>query len=353
MLIYNIKVQNGGGHMYQRYCKITAFLLLTLIISTLTSCGAGEKALSEPVSKQEFLLDTYVTITLYDKGDVALIDECFDLINSYEEMLSRTKENSDISKLNKATEFPVEVQPETAELINIAMHYATISDGAFDPSIEPISKLWEFKGSNKYTPTDTDIIAELSNVEYKKIKINENFISFDSPNMGLDLGAIAKGFIADKVKDHLLSKGVHSAIINLGGNVLCIGSKPDGSPFKIGIQKPFEDYAETVGAVAIKDVTVVSSGIYERCFTTEDGKFYHHILNPDTGYPYDNELVAVTIITPKSVDGDGLSTTCFALGTEKGLELINSLPDTYAVFIDKQGNLTYSDGFEDLLIEID
>ncbi len=337
--------------MYQRYCKLTAILLLVINMLLLTSCGKKSTALAEPVSSQAFLLDTYVTITLYDKGDEALIKECFDLITSYEDLLSRTKAESEIYKLNEATEFPFEVSKDTAELINAALHYATISDGAFDPTIEPISSMWDFKGGMTNPPTDTDIIAELSHIGYKNVKINENFITFDQKDMGLDLGAIAKGYIADKVKEYLLSKGVHSAVINLGGNVLCIGTKPDGSNFKIGIQKPFEKYAETVEVVGINDMTVVSSGIYERYFTTSDGKFYHHILNPKTGYPYDNELVAVTIVTKKSVDGDGLSTTCFALGTEKGLELINSLPDTYAVFIDKDGNLTYSDGFEDLLIK--
>ena len=337
--------------MYLRYRKITAILLLAINALLLVSCGSGLPKLKDPIAKQAFLLDTYVTITLYDKGNEALIDECFDLITSYEDLLSRTKTGSDIYKLNEATEFPFEVQPETAELIDKALHYADISNGAFDPTIEPVSSLWDFKGNSKTAPTVTDIISELSHIGYKKVKNNENLITFEDKDMGLDLGAIAKGFIADKVKEFLVSKGVTSAIINLGGNVLCIGSKPDGSAFKIGIQKPFEDYAETVGVVGVKDVTVVSSGIYERCFTDEDGNFYHHILNPATGYPYDNELVAVSIITKYSVDGDGLSTTCFALGTEKGLELINSLPDTYAVFIDKEGNMTYSDGFQDLLIE--
>ena len=149
----------------------------------------------------------------------------------------------------------------------------------------------------------------------------------------------------DKIKEFLLSKGVKSAIINLGGNVLCIGSKPDKTPFRIGIQKPFADRSETIATVDITDQSVVSSGIYERFFE-KDGQLYHHILNPKTGYPYDNSLISVTIICDSSTDGDGLSTSCFALGLEKGMELINSLPDVHSVFITSDDKLHYSENFQ-------
>ena len=163
--------------------------------------------------------------------------------------------------------------------------------------------------------------------------------------MGINLGAIAKGYIADKMKDYLLEEGVESAIIDLGGNVLCVGQRPDGSPFRIGVQMPFADRSETAAVMEISDKSVVSSGIYERYFE-QDGVLYHHILNPSTGYPYENDLVSVTIISDESVDGDGLSTTCFALGLDKGMELINSLPDVQAVFITEDYQLHYSEDFE-------
>lgn len=166
--------------------------------------------------------------------------------------------------------------------------------------------------------------------------------------MGLDLGAIAKGYIADKIKEFLMEKGVKSAIINLGGNVLCIGGKPDKAPFNIGIQKPFADRKETIAVMELSDKSIVSSGIYERFFE-RDGNFYHHILNPKTGYPYDNSLVAVTIISDKSVDGDGLSTSCFALGLEEGMKLINSIENVHAVFITDDYKPHFSDGFEEAI----
>lgn len=166
--------------------------------------------------------------------------------------------------------------------------------------------------------------------------------------MGIELGAVAKGYIADKVKEYLVSEGVKSAVIDLGGNVLCIGEKPDGEPFKIGIQKPFADRSETVAAVEIAGRSVVSSGVYERYFE-KDGKQYHHILDPSTGYPYENGLVAVTVLSEQSVDGDGLSTACFALGLEKGLKLIEQTPDTEAVFITEDGEMHFSKGFPEVV----
>ena len=170
-------------------------------------------------------------------------------------------------------------------------------------------------------------------------------ITLPSDDIQFDVGAIAKGYIADRLKDFLVKKGVNSAIINLGGNVLCIGSKPDGTPFKVGIQKPFADRNETEAVMDITGKSVVSSGIYERCFK-QNGKLYHHILNPKTGYPYDNSLISVTIISDQSVDGDALSTTCFALGLEDGLKFAEK-KGVQAVFITEDYELHYTDGFRD------
>ena len=180
--------------------------------------------------------------------------------------------------------------------------------------------------------------------------LSGNTLTFLSPDTTIDLGAIAKGYIADRIKDQLLNAGVKSAIINLGGNVLCVGEKPDGSKFHIGLQKPFADRDETFEVLGINDLSVVTSGVYERHFEI-DGKNYHHILNPKTGYPYDNGLISVTILSKESVDGDGLSTTCFSLGLEKGLELANSLDGIYACFIDEDYNVYYSDGMENFIVK--
>lgn len=323
-------------------------LIIVVLIVFLLLYKKQFPAASEPISGTSFKLNTVVSVKIYDSTDQTLIDDVFALCDRYEALFSRTKESSEIYRLNEGT-LPLEaegflISPETAELVAKALEYGALSDGAFDPAIEPVSSLWDFTSVEKRLPSEEELAAALPLVDYRDITLIGNHIQFGKKGMGLDLGAIAKGYIADRMKDYLISKGVKSAIINLGGNVLCIGEKPDGAPFQVGIQKPFADRSETVSTISITDQSVVSSGIYERFFE-KDGEFYHHILNPETGMPYDNSLIAVTIISDKSVDGDGLSTSCFALGLEDGMALINRLPDIHAVFITADGELHYSEDF--------
>ena len=334
--------------MTNKQRNILGFALLCLVLLIFAFFYQKQYRQTEPISGTAFKLNTVVTVTIYDSTEQSLIDKTLALCDEYEELFSRTRETSEIYQLNHST-LPKEadsfvISPQTAELVAKGLEYGCLSKGGFDIAIEPLSSLWDFTSEEKIIPTKEEIAAALPLVNYENVTLTDNHLQFAKEGMGLDLGAIAKGYIADRMKDFLLSKGVKSAIINLGGNVLCIGDKPDGSPFRIGIQKPFADRSETITTIDISDKSVVSSGIYERFFE-KDGQFYHHILNPATGYPYDNSLVAVTILSDKSVDGDGLSTTCFALGVEKGLELINSLPDTEAVFITADYKLYYSDNF--------
>ena len=221
---------------------------------------------------------------------------------------------------------------DTIELLQKGIYYGDLSLGQFDITIGKLSSLWDFPNNSGTVPSESDIEATLSTIDYHAIVINGNEVSLSNPDAMIDLGGIAKGYIADKMKDYLNEKDITSGMINLGGNVLTLGDKPDGSNYNIGIQKPFSDDGTAIASVEVSDETVVSSGVYERYFYVGDN-FYHHILNPKTGYPYDNNLLGVTIICPKSVDGDGLSTTCFALGLEDGMKLIESLDDTEAIFI--------------------
>lgn len=333
-------------------------VLVVSIIASFTGCRTKTNqkdetkpkpsigATTEPISKSSFKLNTIITITLYDSQDENIINECFELCDAYENQLSRTKTSSEIYQLNESSGQPMKLSEDTLSLLKRGLYYSELSNGAFDLSVEPITSLWNFGSDKQRLPKEEEIKEALTHVGYENIELTDNTVTLKEEGMGIDLGAIAKGYIADKIKELLLARGVNSAIINLGGNVLCVGAKPSGEPFKIGIQKPYEDRSETIAVMEISDKSVVSSGIYERFFV-EDGVNYHHILNPLTGYPYDNELLSVTIISDASVDGDALSTTCFALGLEKGLELINSLENTYAAFITKDGILHYSDDFLD------
>lgn len=328
--------------------KLKRFLFLFLIF--LTGCGPQSH---EPISVSEFKLNTIVSVTVYDSRDTSLLDGCMDICDKYELLFSRTDPESELYRLNHR-ELPLkegyyELHADTAALIEKGLQYCEISDGAFDITVAPLSDLWNFSSESPSVPAPGDLRSALADVDYTAVTLQDSRIRLGRPGTALDLGAVAKGYIADRIKDYLESQGVKSAMINLGGNVLCIGSKPDGSPFKIGIQKPFAGHSETIATMDIRDKSVVSSGIYERCFE-EDGKLYHHLLDPETGFPYENHLISVTIVSDASVDGDGLSTACFALGLEKGQALIESLPGVDAVFITDDYELHYTGQFKSLYL---
>lgn len=322
--------------------KILPVLLLILSFALLL-WGCNGKV--EPVSKTGFYFNTVITITIYDQSKSTLIEDAFLQCEKYEQLLSRSVEGSDIWNINHSNGAPTTVSGETAALIRTALSYCDMTDGAIDITLAPVSDLWNFSSDQpKSLPADSAIQSCLSHVDYHAVQVNGTTVTLTDPDASIDLGFIAKGYIADQLKDFLTEKAVTSAIINLGGNVLTIGDKPDHSHYTIGIQKPFDDRNTSVTEVQVTDSSIVSSGVYERYFQ-ENGKLYHHILNPHTGYPYENNLLGVTILSPSSTEGDGLSTTCFALGLEKGMDLIESMPDVEALFITDDDMLHYSSGF--------
>lgn len=315
--------------------KKTAFLVFVVLLFVV-ACGARA-----PITKTEFLLDTISTVTIYDITDGSLLDGAFAVCREYEDKLSRTKEQSDIYKINNAGGQTTSVSPETAEIINKSLAFCRL--GGFDISVEPLTALWDFGNSPKEKPNDDDIKRELLHIGFEKIKISQNSVTLADEGAGLDLGAIAKGYIADKMGEHLISRGVKSAIINLGGNVLAIGSKPGGGEWTIGIQKPFESRGALLASIKVRDVSVVTTGIYEKFFREGDA-LYHHILDPETGYPFENSLAAVTVISKSSADADALGTVCFARGLEKGLEFAEGRSDIEAIFITKDNVLYPTSG---------
>ena len=332
-------------HIYKkRNAAAALFLSFSVLLPTLlTGCsGQSSKTVSQdPVSRTDILFDTVVTITLYGDDQEQHLEDCFSLGKKYENLLSRTIDTSEVSQINQAKGQPVTVSDETLELIEKGLYYSELSGGAFDITIAPVSSLWDFKAENPAVPDSAVLEEAVSHVDYHQVQIDGNQVWLTDPDAGIDLGGIAKGFIADKFKEYLTGQGVTSGIINLGGNVLTIGEKPDGSAYTICIQNPFREERGPITALEVRDCSIVSSGIYERYFRVDD-KLYHHILNPATGYPYENNLLGVTIISKASVDGDGLSTTCFALGLDKGLELIRSIDGVEAIFITDDYELHYS-----------
>ena len=369
MSTYFFHFKRNRSHSRFFYLILCTVLVCPMLL--FTGCGNITDADTsttgnQPISISSIKLNTAVQITIYDSQDKALLDDCLALCDKYELIFSRTNDKSELYKLNHrkdvsdgdfstdgpTTPCPVSgtadtwhISEDLASLLSQGLSITRESDGAFDIAIAPLTSLWDFTAEDPEVPDDAAIQKALPLCSSDGVTIDGEDITLPSDDIQFDVGAIAKGYIADRLKDFLIKKGVKSAIINLGGNVLCIGSKPDGTPFKIGIQKPFADRNETEAVMDITGKSVVSSGIYERCFK-QDGKLYHHILNPQTGYPYDNGLISVTIISDQSVDGDALSTTCFALGLEDGLKFAEK-KGVQAVFITEDYELHYTDGFRD------
>lgn len=323
------------------------FTLLFLFCQILSGCGSQS---TSPTSKSGFYFNTVITVTIYQDIDEETLNECFTLADKYEKLFSNTIPESDISRINAAGKTPVTVDKETIDLLEKGIAYGELSEGKFDITIGKLSDLWDISTKALLEDTDAsmvpsaeDILTALTSIDYHNIKIEGNEVTLLDPDAKLDLGGIAKGYIADRMKDFLNEEGITSGFINLGGNFLALGPKENGDAYTVGIQKPFAVDGSAIATIEVTDQTVVSSGIYERYFTVDD-TLYHHILDTSTGYPYRNNLLGVTIITESSVDGDALSTTCFSLGLEDGMALIENLPDTEAIFITDDYQLHTSSG---------
>ena len=342
----------------KRFKRHTAFLLLicTLFPAFSLSMTGCSSSLKEPVRVTGYKLNTYVNIDAYTDGGYStdklneILKEALALCDTYEKMFSRTDSDSTLYKLNHGE---TDVVPESlGELISYGIDYGRLSGGAFDITIGSVSSLWDFTSDSPAVPDADKIEEALRYVDYTKVELSRNtdgtYTVSMPENTIIDLGAVAKGYIADRIRDFLLEKGINHAIINLGGNVLCIGAKDSSTPFSVGIKRPFSEDASPLVTLNIDNKSVVSSGNYERYFYQDD-TLYHHILNPKTGYPYNNGLTDVTIISDLSVTGDCLSTTCFALGLEEGMKLIEDTEGVEAMFVETDGTIHYSSGFETYL----
>lgn len=327
--------------------KLICLILAVILLMSLTACQTSSET---EVSLTSYCFDTTITITIYsyageeDADDI--INQCFGLCNHYETLFSRTLDDSDISHINNSDGQKTEVHQVVAEIISNSLEYSRLSGGAFDITIAPLTSLWDINNNTGTIPSEDDIHSALNHIDYNTISVDEEFVTLSDPDAQIDLGGIAKGYVADKLKSYMVSEGVTSAIIDLGGNILTIGGKSSGDDFKIGIKKPFsENASEYAATIDVNGKSVVTSGIYERYFE-KDGKIYHHILDTKTGYPVENNLYSVTIISNTSESGDALSTSAFALGLDEGLKLINSLEKTEAVFITNENKILLTDGLE-------
>ncbi len=296
------------------------------------------------VERDSFAMDTVIRISLYNWEKEETLTLAMSEINRLEGLLSVEQEGSDLYKLAQAAgEDWVDISPETQELLSKAKDYWQLSEGHFDVTIGPLVNLWNIRDGTGHVPSQDELTQACSLVDAEKLLLEDGRAFLSEKGMEANLGGIAKGYIADKVKELLLAEGVEYALINLGGNILLIGGKDADTPFHVGVEKPETEEGLLPGRIEARDKSIVTAGITQRFFM-ENGIRYHHILDPFTGYPADTGLVCVTIVSNNSVDGDALSTTCLLLGAEKGMELIESIPDTEALFQTVDGDLLLSSG---------
>lgn len=322
-------------------CSIAVLAVVLLLLPfVMTACRSS--SFSE-TSRTGFALDTVVSITLYDAVEgtdgEAVLNACFSEIRRLENLLSVTIPDSDISRINAANGASVEVAAETAELLELSLQYARLSEGAFDITLRPVTVLWDFSADVPSLPDEVALTAAVATVDYRHLAVSGNVVTLSEG--ALDLGGIAKGYIADRVRDLLLQRGVSSALIDLGGNIVVVGSK-QGKAWRIGVKDPMNT-EELCAVVEGEEMSVVTSGVYERGFTL-DGVRYHHLLSPQTGMPVQNGLASVTIVCKNSVEADALSTACFVLGETKAVSLIENLEGVEALFIRHDGTVHATEG---------
>lgn len=338
-----------------RYFK-PFYIVLIISMLAVTACGNTKETASElpvnvkPKSQTYFIFDTLVTVKVYDdRVTDRHFTEIHDLMKDIENKMSRTIETSDVAQINaNAGKKAIHVSDETFYVIKTAKQYSEKSNGRFDVAIGSLVSLWNIGHEGAKVPPKAAIEENLKHIHYEKLVLDDakKTIELTEEGMAVDLGAIAKGYAADRIAEYLLAHDFKSAIIDLGGNIFALGVKPNGDKWTIGVQDPNEKRGNPIGNMKIDNQTVVTSGVYERFFV-ENGVHYHHILDSTTGYPVVNELNSVTIVTNRSIDADALSTTVFALGLDKGMKFIEQFPDTEALFITKEKKVYMSSGMKD------
>ncbi|MGM0548459.1 MAG: FAD:protein FMN transferase [Bacillota bacterium] len=326
--------------------KILLFSILIMMILFLTACNNQSEL--KKVEDNAFLMDTLVKVRAHGNGAEKAVKESIDQIEAIENLMSKTVTKSDVYKLNHNPKKEIIIAPETMVVLKKAKKYANLTAGDFDPTLGALVNLWGIGTKNPTVPQPSAIEKALKNTGYQYLELNEESAKLTQAKVKIDLGGIVKGYAADSVLKIMKKNEVKHAFVNLGGNVLVIGDKVDGSAWKIGIQDPRKGRGSVMAIVAAKDMTIVTSGNYERYFE-ENGKLYHHIIDPKTGYPAQNNLLSVSIISSSSFDADALSTSIYVMGLKKGMKFIETIDEVEAMFITKELDVYLSSGLKELV----
>ncbi|WP_192459121.1 FAD:protein FMN transferase [Musicola keenii] len=291
------------------------------------------------------LMGSPILLKLFEHNE-PLVSRVFGLIKQFEDTLTVNRAASEVMDINHAAgRHPVVVSPQVFNLIKRARDVSLLDGSCFNVTIGPVVKRWKIGFQGHSEPPADELRALLALTDPQDILLNaqDHSVFLAKTGMEIDLGAIAKGYIADVVKHYLYQQHIYHALLNLGGNVQTLGRPQTGAQalWSVGLQKPFSDKGEVIGVIGVTDKSVVTSGVYERYFEL-NGRRYHHILDPKTGYPLDNELLSVTIISDASIDGDIYTTLIYGMGVEKGLAYLAQTPDIEAIFVTRTGQVILS-----------
>ncbi|WP_080800289.1 FAD:protein FMN transferase [Arabiibacter massiliensis] len=296
------------------------------------------------VSRDFFRFNTTNTLSA-DVDDERVLDAAVAWCDRCELLLSRVDPASELFRLNHAEGRPTEVDPELAAFIEVALAYCREAGGLFDVTMGSVTRLWDFK--RQIVPDAADVAEALRHVDYRNVVVEGSTVTLRDPQACVDLGGIAKGYIADGLLALLRDHGVERALVNLGGNVAVMGGRPDGDPWRVGIRKPFPSSAlpllDSFATVALRDGSVVTSGVYERAFE-RDGALYHHILDPRTGRPAETDLLSATVVSRASLDADGFTTALVIMGADRALAFAEEHPALEAVLVTTEGDVLATSG---------
>ena len=329
--------------------RISSLLLTGIFLLCAGCAGPAASGQEEPASLQFFSMDTVMSITAYGEQSQAGVQAAREAVNRLDGLLSRTDPDSQISRLNAhaGDGTAVEVESDVAELLSFAQSVSQLLPGDFDITIAPVMDAWGFTTEERHVPTEQALSAALALVDSSQLEVDgaASTARLLQAGMEVDLGAVAKGFAAGEAEEALREAGVERATIDLGGNVTVIGTRPDGDPWRVAVKDP----RNTDGYLCIlelEDVTLSTSGGYERYFE-EDGVRYHHIIDPKTGYPADSGLLSVTVVTANHVLADALSTALFVAGPEEALDFWRSRDDFELVLCIDDSRIIVTQGLED------
>ncbi|MFC3395443.1 FAD:protein FMN transferase [Brenneria rubrifaciens] len=301
------------------------------------------KSANDTYSYTAHLMGSPVVIKMF-VHDEMLVKQVFHHIKQLEDRLTVNRPQSEVMSINHAAgQNAVTVSPVVFSLIKQAKAVSLIKDSCFNVAIGPVVKLWKIGFSGCAVPEVEKIAQalELSHPEHVMLNDDDGAVFLERAGMEIDLGAIAKGYIADLIRGVLYQNGIYHALINLGGNVLAVGRSCTQGQWCVGLQKPFADRNSLLGVIKVINKSVVTSGVYERFFTVND-RVYHHILNPKTGYPLDNELHSVTVISDNSIDGDIYTTLLYGMGVEASVDYLRAKPEIEAIFVTKNKEIILS-----------